>query len=79
MKEYRLTVQRTITLLGVVYIEGDSPEDAQTRFQHQLEAEQCPGIEDEDMWGEAFYYGVVKAGPYDSEYDIVDVIEEEGV
>ena len=75
MKEYQLTVMRTIRVLGTIYVEGDSAEDAEARFQHQLESRECSGIEDEIMWGEANYYQVCKADPYDFEYEVVNAEE----
>jgi hypothetical protein len=59
-----------------LYIEGDSEEDAKARFQHQLESESCSQLEDAAMWGEIFYYCIDKAGPYASDYEVVDVSEE---
>lgn len=75
MKEYRLTVLRTVQVSACIYLEGDSADDAVARFQHQLENEQCSPLEDDTLWGEAFWYQVEKAGPYVGEYDVVDVIE----
>lgn len=75
MKEYRLTILRTVQVSACIYIEGDSAEDAVARFQHQLESEQCSALEDEANWGEAFYYQVTKAGPYASKYEVWDVEE----
>lgn len=73
MKEYNLTVRRSITL--VFHVNGDSPEDAAQRFQHQIEAGQCSALEDEGMWGEIFYYQLVKGGPYSGEYAVIHVEE----
>lgn len=76
MKEYRLTVLRTVVVSAYAYVEGDSEEDAVARFEHQLESEECSAIEDDEMWGEAFHYQVLKAGPYVGEYEILEVEEE---
>ena len=73
MKTHVLTIKRTINVVAHIHIEADSNEDAVQRFQHQLEAEQCSEIEDEGLWGEIFYYQIVKAGPYGSAYDVIDV------
>lgn len=75
MKEYNLTIRRSVTLVTNVCIEGDSPEDAAQRFQHQLEAGQCSSVEDEGMWHEALYYQLVKASPYSGEYAVMDAEE----
>jgi hypothetical protein len=69
--EYRLTVTRTVTMINTISIEGDSPDDAMARFQHQLESRECSAIEDEESWGESYYYQVVKAGPYCGEYSVL--------
>jgi len=73
MTEYKLTIQRTIHLIAHVYIEGDSETDAKTRFEHQLESEECSAIEDDEMWGECLHYQAIKAGPYESTYEVIDV------
>lgn len=75
MKTYELTVVKTILLMNNVQIECADDEDPEVRFQHLLEAKDCPGLEDADGWGEAYYYGVVKADPYDFEYEVVNVEE----
>lgn len=75
-KTYRLTISRTIKLTANIFIDAESPEDAETRFQHQLESDQCSAIEDDEMWGEAYYYQAVKAGPYASDYDVLEVGED---
>ena len=75
MKDYRITVLRTVQVSACIYIEGDSEEDAVARFHHQLESEQCSELEYEDLWGEALYYQVAKASPYESEYEVLDCIE----
>lgn len=72
MAEYNLTIRRTVTVAWNTTVEGDSPEDAAQRFQHQLEARQCSAVEDDEMWGEAFYYQVAKADPYTGEYAVMD-------
>jgi hypothetical protein len=77
MKDYRLTILRTVQVSTCIYIEGDSAEDAIARFDQQLENDDCPAIEDEANWGEAFYYQVTKAGPYASEYEVLAVVEEQ--
>lgn len=75
MKDYRLTLLRTVQVSACIYIEGDSAEDAVARFQHQLESEQCSELEDPDLWYESLYYQVAKASPYASEYEVLDVVE----
>ena len=77
MKTYKLAVCRTIRVVSDIFVEGDSPEDAKTRFQHQLESEQCSGIEDPDTWAEPFYYCVDNGNPYDSDYEVVAVDESD--
>lgn len=72
MAEYNLTIRRTVTVVFHATVEGDSPEDAAQRFQHQLEARQCSPVEDDEMWGEVFYYQVAKADPYNGEYAVMD-------
>ena len=76
MKKYKLAICRTMRVVADIYIEGDSEEDAKTRFQHQLESESCSQLEDKDMWGEILYYCVDKAGPYESEYEVLTVEED---
>ena len=75
MKPYKLSICRTIRVVADIIIDADSPTDAKVRFQHQLESEECPALEDEAMWGEILYYCVDKAGPYESEYEVVNVEE----
>lgn len=75
MKEYRLTLQRTISVIAVVHVHGSDEDSAAERFRHQLEAESCPAIEDQSMWGEVFYYQLEKAGPYVGHYEVVEVEE----
>ena len=76
MKDYRITVLRTVQVSACIYIEGDSEEDAVSRFHHQLESEQCSELEDPDLWHESLYYQVAKASPYESKYEVLDCIEE---
>lgn len=78
MKSYRITVQRTDRYIAHVYVEGDSEEDAAERFKHQLESNACSQIEDTEMWGEAYYYQIVKASPYNAEYEVLETeLDEE--
>jgi hypothetical protein len=72
MQLYKLLVARKVTMTSHVWVEGHSAEDAMTRFQHQLESQSCSGIEDDAAWGEAYYYQVVKAGPYAGEFEVLD-------
>lgn len=76
MKSYRLTVQRTDRYIAHIWVDGDSQEDAQQRFQHQLESRQCSQIEDAEMWGEAYFYQVAKADPYDAQFEVIDIEED---
>lgn len=77
MPTYALTVLRTDRYSNIIYIEGDSPEDAKARFQHQLESKQCSQIEDELSWGESHYYQITKSSPYEREYEVLDAELEE--
>jgi len=75
VKEYRLTVQRRVSVIATIIVDGTDEASAIARFQHQLENESCPGIEDAEMWGEVFYYQIDKAGPYVGEYEVIDAEE----
>jgi hypothetical protein len=76
-KSYKLTVERTVCLLEVFFIEGDSEADARERFQHRLESRACSDIEDRAMWEEAFAMYLKHGDPYGDLYQVVDVIEED--
>lgn len=73
MKTFKLAVQRTVNLVADVWVEGSDEASALTRFQHMLESEECSQIEDEETWGAM----LAKADPYSSEYDVVNIQEEE--
>jgi len=74
MRNFKLTIRRSVTLVTRIDMEGDSESDAIARFQHQLESESCSAIEDDGLWGDAIYYQVFKGGgPYYGEYAVMDV------
>jgi len=75
MPKYWVTIERQLSVITNVEMEGTDPQDAAERFYHQLEQEQCSGIEDEAMWGEIFHYQVAKAGPYAGTYTVIDAAE----
>lgn len=74
MKSFRILVARTVTITNNIYIEAENPEDAEARFQHLLEND-AVAFNDED-WGEAFYYQVIKAGESVGHFEILQIEED---
>ena len=75
MPKYWLTIERQLSVITNVEMEGTDGQDAAERFYHQLEQEQCGAVEDDAMWGEIFYYQIAKAGPYTGTYTVLDSAE----
>lgn len=74
LKPHRILVARTVTVTNNIYIDAESPEDAQVRFEHLLENDGV-AFNDED-WGEAFYYQVLKPGNSVGAFEILQIEED---
>lgn len=72
MKTFRLSVQRTRTLVNDVYIEAKSRKAAEKYFHDQLKTGD-PAWYDEASWGEVEYYCYDKSPIEPDDYQIIGI------
>ena len=75
MKTFRLSVQRTRTIVNEVYIEAKSRKAAEKYFHDQLKTGD-PAWYDEASWGEVEYYCYDKSRTEPDDYQLIGVAEE---
>jgi hypothetical protein len=75
MKTFCLSVQRTRTIVNVVYIEAKSKRAATKQFHDQLKTGD-PDWYDEASWGEVEYYCYDKSPAEPDDYKIIGIEEE---
>jgi hypothetical protein len=74
MKTFRLSVQRTRTIVNEVYIEAKSRKAAENYFYYQLKTGD-PDWYDEASWGEVEYYCYDKSPAEPDDYKIIGIEE----